>query len=126
MIRLWLLMLLRILTVASMVREEEREVIPEVRLCFHLPNDVADMLVEVLTQRPHADRALLRAKGQVSPVAGELHFSDVKDRVHLCSSGPSADFVHQDGRATQISLVRAEVAKVAAIASARQVPRVPR
>ena len=47
--------LLLVLAVADMVREEDREVVPEVRLGLHLTDDLADVLVEMLSQCPHAD-----------------------------------------------------------------------
>ena len=37
------------LAVAGMVREEDGEVVPEVRLGFHLRNDLANTLVEMLS-----------------------------------------------------------------------------
>ena len=42
------------LPVARMIREEKREVVPKVWLCLHLPDDLADVLVEVITQGKHA------------------------------------------------------------------------
>ena len=55
LVHLLLLWLLLILAVAHMIREEDREVVPEVRLSLHLADDFADTLVEVLPKRPHAD-----------------------------------------------------------------------
>ena len=47
--RLGQLGLLLILAVADVVGEEDGEVVPEVRLGFHLPDDLADTLVEMLS-----------------------------------------------------------------------------
>ena len=45
-LNLWLLL---VLAVAGMVWEEDREVVPEVRLSLHLADNFTDMLVEMLS-----------------------------------------------------------------------------
>ena len=46
---LMLLGLLLILAVADVVRKEDGEVVPEVRLGLHLTDDLTDVLVEMLS-----------------------------------------------------------------------------
>ena len=94
-----------------MVFEIDGVVAPEIWPLLHPLNDLVYRSEKMISKSPDTDRSFLRAKCQIAAIAGELHRGDIEDRVHLCCNSFGANFIHQDGRAAEISLVEPHIAK---------------